>query len=279
MARNRRMAQYPMRAVVGAACGARIVIEEDSRLVDEPAVPEETIENVLAPHRARTLQRMRGQSTVLCVQDGASLDLERHDRAGGLSDVPSNRTGATTRGLYLHANVAMGADGLPLGVLWADFDAPRPDGDGNEAREEKESFRGIEGLRDCARAARELPGTRIVFATDRGADFLDLFVERRERAPQVELLVRAKVDPAPGKDAPPEGSGLARRLFDAVRDVPARDACAVDVPRPGRAHRGRQSGSKARAGRARRQGDTTLSARDAAVSRNGAGRDVAGARP
>ena len=35
---------------------------------------------------------------------------------------------------------------------------------------------------------------------DREADFLDLFIERRAHAPQVELLVRAKVDRVLGKD-------------------------------------------------------------------------------
>jgi hypothetical protein len=30
--------------------------------------------NILQPHRERTMRRMKGQKTVLCVQDGSALD-------------------------------------------------------------------------------------------------------------------------------------------------------------------------------------------------------------
>ena len=122
-------------------------------------------------------------------------------------------------------------EGLPLGVLRAGFDAPQPGSDKNKPREQKKSFRWIEGLHDCARAARELPETRIVCTLNREADFVDLFVERREHAPQVELLVRAKVDRVLGKDTAPDGSKLSRRLFDDVRNSPARGDCIVEVTR------------------------------------------------
>ena len=49
---------------------------------------------------------------------------------------------------------------------------------------------------------------------DREADFVDLFVERRERTPEVELLVRAKTNRVLGKSD-------ADKLFDKVRKSPA----------------------------------------------------------
>ena len=55
------------------------------------------------------------------------------------------------------------------------------------------------------------------------ADFLDLFVERRAHAPQVDLLVRAKVDRV--LDV------VSRRLFDEVRNAPARGTATVEVRR------------------------------------------------
>ena len=108
---------------------------------------------------------------------------------------------------------------LALGVLRAGFDAPSPpdpEATGPKAREDKKSLRWVEGLRDCARAARSLPGTRVVCTMDREADFLDLFVEHCEHAPQVELLVRAKVNRILGHDCTAEGDTAVRRLFDEV---------------------------------------------------------------
>ena len=85
---------------------------------------------------------------------------------------------------------------MALGVLRAAFDAPEPPAPEEKGRpkprKERKSFRWVEGLRDCAERLGE--ETRVVCTMDREADFLDLFVERRAHAPQVDLLVRAKVD-------------------------------------------------------------------------------------
>ena len=123
---------------------------------------------------------------------------------------------------------------MPLGVLRAGFDAPAPpdpDATGPKAREEKKSYRWVEGLHDCAQAAQRLPETRVVCTMDREADFLDLFVEQRAHAPHVELLVRAKVNRVVAKDTTPEGDKVVRRLFDEVRNAPARGTCTVEVGR------------------------------------------------
>ena len=52
------------------------------------------------------------------------------------------------------------------------------------------------------------------WSASREADFVDLFVERRERTPGVELLVRAKTNRVLGKDD-------TDKLFDKVRKSPA----------------------------------------------------------
>ena len=54
----------------------------------------------------------------------------------------------------------------------------------------------------------------------READFVDLFVERRERTPEVELLVRAKTNRVLGKDD-------ADKLFDKVRKSPVQGKLVV----------------------------------------------------
>ena len=141
------------------------------------------------------------------------------------------------RGLELHTTLAVNPDGVALGVLRAAFDAPAPPNPPAEGeptpkpREERKSFRWIEGLRDCAQAAEQLPQTRVVCAMDREADFLDLFIARRAHAPQVDLLVRAKVDRVLGKEKTPDGQTVSRHLFDQVRNAPARGDARVEVQR------------------------------------------------
>ena len=139
------------------------------------------------------------------------------------------------RGLHLHTTLAVDPDGVALGVLRAAFDAPAPpnpdEKDKPKPREARTSFRWVEGLRDLAQAAERLPETRVVCTMDREADFLDLFLERRAHAPQVDLLVRAKVDRVVGTEKTPDGQTVSRRLFDQVRNAPARGAATVAVQR------------------------------------------------
>ena len=228
------MALSPMRAITGAANGARAVVKGHYRLIDQPAEGEVTVEHILAPHRARTLQRMQSESTVLCVLDGTSVNFTRRGQTRGLGTIGSNQTGALARGLHLHTTLAVNPEGVPLGVLRAGFDAPAPpdpDAKGTKAREERKSFRWVEGLRDCAQGAQRLPDTRVVCTMDREADFRDLFIEHREHAAHVELLVRAKVNRVLANDTTAEGDRGVRRLFDEVRSAPARGTCTVEVSR------------------------------------------------
>ena len=209
------MAESPMRAITGAANGVRALVKGHYRLIDQPAESAVTVENILAPHRERTLRRMRTHDTVLCIQDGTRLNFTRRSQTRGLGTIGSNQTGAAARGLDLHTTLAVNPDGVALGVLRAAFDAPEPPTPEEKGqpkpREERKSFRWVEGLRDCAAAAEQLGETRVVCTMDREADFLDLFIERRTHAPQVELLVRAKVDRVLGQQK--RGPAVLGRLF------------------------------------------------------------------
>ena len=180
------MAESPMRAITGAANGVRALVKGHYRLIDQPAESAVTVENILAPHRERTLRRMRTHDTVLCIQDGTRLNFTRRSQTRGLGTIGSNQTGAVARGLDLHTTLAVNPDGVALGVLRAAFDAPEPPNPEEKGkpkpREERKSFRWVEGLRDCAAAAEQLGETRVVCTMDREADFLDLFIERRTHA-------------------------------------------------------------------------------------------------
>ena len=232
----RQMAESPLRAMTGAANGTRAMVKGHYRLIDQPAESAVTVENILAPHRERTLRRMRTHDTVLCIQDGTRLNFTRRSQTEGLGVIGSNQTGAVARGLDLQTTLAVNPDGVALGVLRAAFDAPEPPNPEEKGRpkprEARKSFRWVEGLRDCAEAAERLgEETRVVCTMDREADFLDLFVERRAHAPQVDLLVRAKVDRVLGREKTADGQTVSRRLFDEVRNAPARGGAKVEVQR------------------------------------------------
>ena len=114
-----------------------------------------TVENILAPHRERTLRRMRTHDTVLCIQDGTRLNFTRRSQTRGLGTIGSNQTGAAARGLDLHTTLAVNPDGVALGVLRAAFDAPEPpnpDGEG-----QAEAVRGTEVV-PLGRGAARLRG-------------------------------------------------------------------------------------------------------------------------
>ena len=79
-----RQAQEPGRAFTGVARGDPAAVKGYYRLIDQPEASAVTVSNILAPHRERTRQRMQGQRTVLCIQDGSDLNFTRHGRCEGL---------------------------------------------------------------------------------------------------------------------------------------------------------------------------------------------------
>ena len=269
----RQMGESPMRAMPGAANGTRALVKGHYRLIDQPAESAVTVDNILAPHRERTLRRMRTHETVLCIQDGTRLNFTRRSRTEGLGVIGSNQTGAVARGLDLQTTLAVNPDGVALGVLRAAFDAPEPPNPEEKGRlkprEARKSFRWVEGLRDCAAAAERLgESTRVVCTMDREADFLDLFVERRAHAPQVDLLVRAKVDRVVGQQQTADGHTVPRRLFDEMRNAPVRGTALVEVRRL--SARVKASKQPPKDGRAARVAELTLRYRQVALACPGA---------
>ena len=77
-----------------------------------------------------------------------------------------------------------------------------------------------QGLPDSAETASALDGVQVVGV--READFVDLFVERRERTLGVKLLVRAKTNRVLGKDD-------TDKLFDKVRKSPAQGRRVIEI--------------------------------------------------
>ena len=95
------LASLPGEAVTANASHDRAAVKGYYRLIDQPVSSAVTPENILAPHRARTLQRMRGQDTVLwCArltgEDAADQPLSPESCAGRCEAAGEALTGART---------------------------------------------------------------------------------------------------------------------------------------------------------------------------------------
>ena len=159
------------------------------RLLSQGPESQVTCENILAPHRAQTLARMRSQKVVLCIQDGSTLNYDTKLACEGLQVIGSNQTTTKTHGLPLHVTLATTAYGLPLGVLRCSTDTPPP-----TAPLKPKMQKWLDGYEDMCQAAEDLPAdTRVVCVMDREADCFALYDAQRQNG-RVEMLVRAKHD-------------------------------------------------------------------------------------
>ncbi len=240
----------PGRTLSGARQGDWPAVKGYYRMIDKPDDSALNAAAILAPHRARTVQRMMAQATVLCIQDGTDLNYNQLDGCVKLGVLSKNQTGAKTRGLHLHSTFAVSTEGLPLGVLNAQFSAPQPrlETDSRAAAsipiEEKKTFSWIKGLRDCVELDKQLPNTRQVCVMDREADFFELFDERRKTG-KVDLLVRSQHDRTI--------NGKGEHLFESVR---ASATCGEMVPR--QSTRTKKSKQQAKPGHVQRRATVAL---------------------
>jgi len=246
-------AKVPDRAFSGVAKGDWAAVKAYYRMIDQPVESAVNMSSILEPHRKRTVRRMAGQRTVLCVQDGSDLAYTNLDQCEGLGEIGTNQTGAKSRGLHLHSTFAVAPNGLPLGVVQAQCIAPQ--GKSAEDKrpafnipiEQKKTFVWIEHHRDLVELASEMPQTRLIDVCDREADFFEMFDEQRQN-PCVELLVRAKYN----RNITEEPF----KLFEAIRQEPAKSRVCVHIPR--QSARPKRSRQKARPGRPKRTADMAV---------------------
>ena len=246
-------AQTPSQAFSSVAKGDWAATKAYYRMIDQPEDSAVNLANILQPHRERTARRMRGQKTVLCVQDGSELNYTNLEKCSGLGDLKANQTGAKMKGLNLHSTFAIAPNGLPLGVLKAQCIAPEtrsPDDQRKPSKipiEEKKTFVWIEHHRDLVDLAATMPQTQLVNVCDREADFFELFDEQR-RSPRVELLIRAQHDRTISEDP--------FKLFAAIRQTSVQSRVSVSVPK--QSARPKKSKQKAKLARPGRQAELAL---------------------
>ena len=144
-----------------------------------------TPEKVLAPHRERTVERMRTQETVLCIQDGTDISYSTRPECKGLEVIGRNQTSCKARGVHLHATLAINDEGLPLGVLRCAY---------RKKEGQTKTDQWIDGLLDIDEAAQTLPRkTRVLSVMDREADAYAIFAAQ-QHCTRTDILVRAKHD-------------------------------------------------------------------------------------
>ena len=199
-------AAAPMASIPAAAQGQRAAVKGHYRLIDQPDDSAVTPQNILAPHRQRTLRRLQAERTVLCVQDGTELNFAEHPGCAGLGYIGKHKRSEGTLGLHMHSTLAVSPEGIPLGLLHIQYDAP--DGQAQRGRplEERKTFRWIRGLRDCAEVAGQLAGPRPAHAPDPALDNCRVVVACLKHArPTLHcgdpLALRGRGDPAGAADA------------------------------------------------------------------------------
>lgn len=247
------MAENPTLSFPGASGGDKALVKGHYRLIDHPDESAVNMENILLPHRQQTIRRMKDHKTVLCIQDGSSLDYNGSAECEGLGVIGANQTGAKSLGLQMHSILAVTQEGLPLGVVSCECEAPvsRSKADSRATCdipiEEKETYTWIRGMRDCESVAVEMPHTNIVQVMDREGDFLELFHQWRQGPRRTHLLVRANHNRRTTGDL---------NLFDGVRAMEPGLRVQIQIGR--QSARPKKSKQKARPRRPARDVNMTL---------------------
>lgn len=177
---------------INQACDDWAATKAAYRLMANPKV---TSDRLLAPHRQRTLERLKAHPVVLAVQDTTFFNYTAHPQTDGLGEIGNKEQ--HQRGFGMHTTLALTPDGVPLGRLTQAF-FTRPIGEAthtpNELRklpiEEKESYRWLEAFEQTIALTPDT--VHLVTVCDREADIYEMFVLATDR--QASLLVRASAD-------------------------------------------------------------------------------------
>ena len=186
---------------------------------------------ILAGHRQQSIGRMKEHKRVLVIQDTTDLNFSERLHCNGLGDIGKNQTGAVTPGLKMHSALAVGEQGLPLGVLRTDIYAAQFNEDKAPSRpiEEKESYRWLRTILDLGEISKGIPETQLIAVGDRESDLFELFDYRRRKARNIHLLVRAQYNRCLQEEsAVPEESA---KLFDHLEGLPVMGEAEIEVPR------------------------------------------------
>ncbi len=180
-----------------------------------------TVKAIYNAHREATVERARGQSVLLAVQDTTIFNFTLHRTTEGLG--PIGQTGLS--GFFLHSCLGVSADGLPLGILayrlWVRPSQAKDSRETHKARPlgDKESARWLEVTEDATKGIP--PATKVVMVGDRESDIFDLFLLATQKG--YDILVRAAWDRR--LDASED------HLWETVEKAPLLGQTRITVPR------------------------------------------------
>jgi len=212
-----RLADNP-EASLPAAMGDRAAVEG---LYRHLASDEVTLEALLEPHIAKTVQRVSGHETVYAVADTTDFVFSGESEREGLGTVNGK-----DQGFLAHLTLAVAPDRTPLGVLGVEA-WTRPGAKGKRDLWSRRNDSGRESLRWARgmKQAREQLGTcahHLVHVADREGDIYELLAEMVHEKQR--FIIRAAQD----RVLEPMDKEDEAHLFDAAQCT--RTAFCLDVP-------------------------------------------------
>lgn len=189
---------------------------------------------ITAAHREKTVGRAETHETILAIQDTSYFIYTSHPKTKGLGEISlkkgRNVNEIYSRGLAMHACLAVTTKGLPLGLLShkivarGSISTQANTGDRNRLPiEEKESYRWLEALKDTTKAMGEC---RVVTVCDRESDMYDFFKFANELESQV--LVRASADRTINRKSRYAEKDVTK-LWEYIAKIPETRSYKIDV--------------------------------------------------
>ena len=228
----------PQASIPQACGGDRAKAKAAFRFFDHERA---TLDVLLGPHQAATVERIKAYPVVLCAQDTTELDYSGHPDTEGLGPIGNHKGGA--QGLLLHDTLAFTEEGTPLGVVQARVwvrpkEKPAPPPPKKRGRKPKdappelpappdpksESEKWLASFREVARIQALCPTTRLVSVGDREAEFYELFREATKDPQGPRLLVRAVKERKTSEAAP---------LWESLKNREPSGMIVVEIPRKG----------------------------------------------
>ena len=154
-----------------------------------------TPDKILDSHFSATLERIKEEKVVLCLQDTTDIDFSRRATIEGLG-YTGNTKQEHLQGFFLHPTIAVTPDRLCLGVLqsqmWVRKEKPVAKGKKpkNKNINEKESNKWLKSFNEVKRLAKQSPDTLLVSISDRESDIYEYFLEYDKSINNAHFIVR-----------------------------------------------------------------------------------------
>jgi hypothetical protein len=176
--------------------------------------PDITETEILASHKAATLERIKKENIVLIPQDTTEIDFTGRKTIKDMGYLSHE----TTQGFYMHPGLAITPERSCLGII--DFQSwVREKLGSRELRkkkpiEEKETYCWLKGYEAANEIALEAINTTIISIADRESDIYELLEKSPSETNKAYWLVRSQHDRIL---ADKDGNNLEQRLWESVK--------------------------------------------------------------